>query len=412
MPHWEIGAELGILDTERAVKISGAMFVMYRGWGARLLRALVQLSLDRNADAYEEIRPPTLVRTETMVSTGHLPKFDEDAYHVERDDLWAIPTAEVPLTSLHRDEILDEADLPLRYCAYTSVLPARGGLRRPRHARPAARPTSSTRSSCSPSPPTPTQAIACQEDILARSEALLARPRPHLPRARPVHRRPRRLAPPAPGTSRRTRPGCDLWLEVSSVSWFADYQARRASIRWRPTTGPQGHRGVPHGQRLGHGLAPHRRRLPRDPPPARRQASPSSTCSGPTSAASTSFGPRVVAGTESSSNQTALPSAPLVDAPAVGAAVDDHHPAARISDGAGSSAGGAQRRGVPDLDAHAVVARRRELDRRAPCSTAFVTTSLVQGGASSSSSGGVTHRLATLPGGTRRGGSARAGAQG
>ena len=122
--------ELGILDLERAAKISGSMFTMYRGWGARLLRALVQLSLDRNADAYEEIRPPTLVRTETMMSTGHLPKFDDDAYHVERDDLWAIPTAEVPLTSLHRDEILDEADLPLRLHGLHVVLPARGRLGR------------------------------------------------------------------------------------------------------------------------------------------------------------------------------------------------------------------------------------------------------------------------------------------
>ena len=118
--HWDIGVELGILDLERAVKLSGSMFVMYRGLGATLERALCQLALDRNADAYEEIRPPTVVLTETMVSTGHLPKFEEDAYHLERDDLWAIPTAEVPLTSLHGDEILDAADLPLRYMAYTS----------------------------------------------------------------------------------------------------------------------------------------------------------------------------------------------------------------------------------------------------------------------------------------------------
>src|SRR3546814_1840463 len=91
------------------------MFMIYRGWGARLLRAMVQLSLDRNSDAYEEIRPPTVVRTATMISTGHLPKFDEEAYHIERDDLWAIPTADVPPTSLHRAEIVTEAELPLRY---------------------------------------------------------------------------------------------------------------------------------------------------------------------------------------------------------------------------------------------------------------------------------------------------------
>ena len=127
VPHWDIGTELGILDGERAAKIAGSMFTMYRGWGARLLRAMVQLSLDRNADAYEEIRPPTLVRTDTMIATGHLPKFDDEAYHIERDDLWAIPTAEVPLTSLHRDEVLDEVDLPLRYTAHTSCFRREAG---------------------------------------------------------------------------------------------------------------------------------------------------------------------------------------------------------------------------------------------------------------------------------------------
>src|SRR5262245_22616410 len=127
VPHWEIGDQLGLFDFPRATKISGAMFVMYRGWGARLLRAMIQRSLDRNSDAYEEIRPPTLVLTDTMVSTGHLPKFVDDAYHVERDDLWAIPTAEVPLTSLARDEILAEAELPKRLMAHTSCFRREAG---------------------------------------------------------------------------------------------------------------------------------------------------------------------------------------------------------------------------------------------------------------------------------------------
>ena len=100
-------------------RLSGSMFPLYRGAGARLLRALTSFALDRHTDAYEEIRPPTLVLTETMTSTGHLPKFADEAYHVERDDLWAIPTAEVPLTSLRRGEILDEAELPLRFTAVT-----------------------------------------------------------------------------------------------------------------------------------------------------------------------------------------------------------------------------------------------------------------------------------------------------
>ncbi|CAN5592396.1 hypothetical protein BH10ACT3_BH10ACT3_20650 [soil metagenome] len=127
VPHWEIGEQLGILDVERAVKMSGSMFVMYRKQGAALVRALCQLALDRNVDLYEEVRPPTLVRTSTMIATGHLPKFEEEAYAVERDDLWAIPTAEVPLTSLGRDDIVPEADLPQRFCAHTSCFRREAG---------------------------------------------------------------------------------------------------------------------------------------------------------------------------------------------------------------------------------------------------------------------------------------------
>ncbi|MFM7069521.1 MAG: serine--tRNA ligase, partial [Actinomycetes bacterium] len=127
VPHWEIGEQLGILDVERAVKLSGSMFVMYRGLGAALVRALCQLALDRNSDLYEEVRPPTLVKTDTMISTGHLPKFEEEGYHAERDDLWAIPTAEVPLTSLGRDEIVSADTLPMRFMAHTSCFRREAG---------------------------------------------------------------------------------------------------------------------------------------------------------------------------------------------------------------------------------------------------------------------------------------------
>jgi seryl-tRNA synthetase len=233
VPHWEIGTALGILDPDRASKISGAMFAMYRGWGARLLRALVQLSLDRNADAYEEIRPPTVVRTDTMISTGHLPKFVDDAYHVERDDLWLIPTAEVPLTSLHRDEILDGATLPRKYCAYTSCYRREAGSAG-RDTRGLLRSHEFDKVELLAVARDAEQAIACQEDVLARSEALL--------RDLGLTYRVVDLCTGDLGNSAaRTwdidayAPGCDLWLEVSSVSWFGDYQARRASIRWRGT---------------------------------------------------------------------------------------------------------------------------------------------------------------------------------
>jgi seryl-tRNA synthetase len=237
VPHWEIGEELGILDPERAAKIAGSMFTMYRGWGARLLRAMVQHSLDRNADAYEEIRPPTLVRTDTMVSTGHLPKFEEEAYHMERDDLWAIPTAEVPLTSLHRDEVLDAADLPLRYTAHTSCFRREAGAAG-RDTRGLLRVHEFDKVELLTIADGPEQAIACQEDVLARSEAVLT-----------DLGLPYRVVDLCTGdvgaSAARTwdleayAPGCDMWLEVSSVSWFADYQARRANIRYR-TPGSKG----------------------------------------------------------------------------------------------------------------------------------------------------------------------------
>ncbi|HEY8547208.1 MAG TPA: serine--tRNA ligase [Acidimicrobiales bacterium] len=232
VPHWDIGTEHGILDIERATKISGSMFVMYRGWGARLLRAMVQLSLDRNADAYEEVRPPTLVRTETMVSTGHLPKFEDDAYHVERDDLWAIPTAEVPLTSLHRDEVLDAAVLPLKYTAHTSCFRREAGSAG-KDTRGLLRTHEFDKVELLALAADEASAIACQEDVLARSEALL--------RALGLAYRVVDLCTGDLGNSaRRTwdieayAPGVDMWLEVSSVSWFGDYQARRANIRYRP----------------------------------------------------------------------------------------------------------------------------------------------------------------------------------
>jgi seryl-tRNA synthetase len=235
VPHWDIGEELGLLDPDRATRISGSMFSMYRGLGARLLRALVQLSLDRNADAYEEIRPPTVVRTDTMVSTGHLPKFADEAYHVERDDLWLIPTAEVPLTSLGRDEILDEAELPMRFMAYTSCYRREAGSAG-RDTRGLLRSHEFDKVELLAYAAGAEQAVACQEDVLARSEALL--------RDLGLAYRVVDLCTGDLGNSAaRTwdieayAPGCDLWLEVSSVSWFSDYQARRANVRYRPDGG-------------------------------------------------------------------------------------------------------------------------------------------------------------------------------
>ena len=226
VPHWEIGAELGILDLERAAKLSGSMFALYRGHGARLIRALTQLALDRHtsgAGAYEEIRPPSLVRTETMTATGQLPKFADDAYHLERDDLWLIPTAEAPLTSMHRDEILDEAELPRRFTAYTPCFrreagsagaDTRGVLRTHEFDKV------ELFAYC-----TPDQSSAVHDDILARALAIVS----DLGLA---YRVLDLCAGDLGFSSARTfdievyAPGCDRWLEVSSVSWFSDFQAR------------------------------------------------------------------------------------------------------------------------------------------------------------------------------------------
>lgn len=231
VPHWEVGEALGLLDMERGAKLSGSMFPLYRGMGATLARALCQAALDRNADAFEEIRPPTLVRTDTMVSTGHLPKFIDDAYHLERDDLWAIPTAEVPLTSLGRDEILDEADLPVRLMAHTSCFRREAGSAG-RDTRGLLRVHEFDKVEIL-AYATPEQAPALHEEILARAEGLIAE-------LGLAYRILDLCTGDLGNSAARTwdievySPGVDQWLEVSSVSWFSDYQARRANIRYRP----------------------------------------------------------------------------------------------------------------------------------------------------------------------------------
>jgi seryl-tRNA synthetase len=234
VPHWDIGERLGLLDMERGARLAGSMFPLYRGIGARLIRALTSLALDRHADAYEEIRPPTLVLTDTMISTGHLPKFADEAYHVDRDDLWAIPTAEVPLTSLHRGEILEEADLPLRFTAVTACFRREAGAAG-QQTRGLLRVHEFDKVELF-AYAAPSQAATIHADITARAEGLL--------QALELPYRVLDLCTGDLGTSSaRTfdlevyAPGCDRWLEVSSVSWFRDYQARRANVRYRPEGG-------------------------------------------------------------------------------------------------------------------------------------------------------------------------------
>ena len=234
VPHWEIGRALQLLDMERGARLSGSMFPLYRGAGARLLRALTGFALDRHAPVYEEIRPPTVVLTETMTATGHLPKFADDAYHLERDDLWAIPTAEVPLTSMHRGEILEESVLPLRFTAATPCYRREAGSAG-RDTRGLLRVHEFDKVELF-AYTTPDQALDAMADILSRAESML----------QDLELRYRVMdlcTGDLGGPSARTfdlevyAPGVDMWLEVSSTSWFRDYQARRAQVRYRPTAG-------------------------------------------------------------------------------------------------------------------------------------------------------------------------------
>jgi seryl-tRNA synthetase len=234
VPHWDVGIELGLLDLERGAKLSGSMFPLYRGMGSRLIRALSAFALDHHADAYEEIRPPTFVRSDTMISTGHLPKFSDEAYHMERDDLWAIPTAEVPLTSMHRGDILDEAQLPLRLTAATPCFRREAGAAG-RDTRGLLRVHEFDKVELF-AYATAAQAADVHADMIGRVEVLLQE-------LELEYRVVDLCTGDLGNSSARTfdfevyAPGSDMWLEVSSVSWFGDYQARRANVRYRPAGG-------------------------------------------------------------------------------------------------------------------------------------------------------------------------------
>ncbi|MFM1791382.1 MAG: seryl-tRNA synthetase [Actinomycetota bacterium] len=230
VPHWETAVALGILDNERATKISGAMFTMQRGLGATLSRALCQYALDMNADAFEEIRPPSLVTSATLTATGQLPKFADDAYAIERDDLWAIPTAEVPLTSMYAGEVLDEAQLPARFMAYSSCYRREAGSAG-RDTRGMLRAHEFDKVEIL-ALATPEQGPDLLVELRDRAERLIA-----------GLGLPYRIIEICTGDMGQSHhrsfdievyaPGCDNWLEVSSVSWFSDYQARRADIRFK-----------------------------------------------------------------------------------------------------------------------------------------------------------------------------------
>ena len=236
LPHWELGENLDIIDFHQGVKLSGTRFYVLKGLGARLQRALISFMLDVHVTehGYKEIYPPFMVKRECMVGSGNLPKFGDNLYHDAEDDFWFIPTAEVPLTNLHRDEILSADSLPLYYVAYTPCF-RREKMAAGKDTRGIKRghqfdkvelykvtdPESSDREL--------ERLVADAEDICRK----LAIP------YRVVQLCSGELGFAACKTYdiEVWAPGCAEWLEVSSCSNCGDFQARRANIRYRPEPG-------------------------------------------------------------------------------------------------------------------------------------------------------------------------------
>ena len=235
-PHWEIAEQLGILDLPRGAKLSGSGFPVLVGMGARLARGLINFMLDLHTreHGYIEVEPPLLVRKDVMEGTGQLPKFEDDMYRLSSDDLFLIPTAEVPVTNLHRDEILDGTTLPRGYVAYTPCFRREAGAAG-KDTRGLLRVHQFDKvelvrfSSAGDSP-------AEHEKLTGHAEEVLRR----LGLAYRVALLPANdfgFAAAKTYDLEAWAPGVGQWLEVSSSSTFTDYQARRASIRARPKPG-------------------------------------------------------------------------------------------------------------------------------------------------------------------------------
>jgi len=233
-PHWELGPALGILDFERGVKITGSRFYVLRGDGARLQRALIGWMLDRHRRAgYLEIYPPFVVRQQTLYGAGQLPKFIDNLYHDVEDDVWLVPTAEVPLTGMHMDEIL-EGDLPRRYTAYTPCF-RREKMSAGRDVRGIKRGHQFDKVEM--------YVFCAPEDSPAELERMLAEAEATCADLGLTHRVKALCAGDLGFSAQRSfdvevwAPGLGEWLEVSSVSNCGDFQARRAEIRYRPAGG-------------------------------------------------------------------------------------------------------------------------------------------------------------------------------
>jgi seryl-tRNA synthetase len=234
-PHWEVGEGAGILDLSRAAKIAGARFAVYRGWGARLERALASFFLDAHAaNGYTELLPPFIVNTASLTGVGQLPKFAADMFHLEGTDLWLTPTSEVELTSFHRDETLDAAALPIKLCAWTACFRSEAGAAgrdtrgiKRQHQFQKVEMFKFTR---------PDQSYAELESLVADAEGLLQK--------LGLHYRVVQLCAGDMGFAAAKTYDIEVWLpssndfmEISSCSNCEAFQARRSGIRFKPKGG-------------------------------------------------------------------------------------------------------------------------------------------------------------------------------
>ncbi len=234
--HWDIGEGLGILDFPRASKMSGSRFALYKGDGARLERALINFMLDLHTaeHGYQEVFPPFLVHGQSMTGTGQLPKFAEDAFHISDTDLWLIPTAEVPVTNMHREEILESGQLPMYYVAYSACFRAEAGAHG-RDTRGLIRQHQFNKVELVKftAPEASNEEL---EKLVADAEKVL--------QLLGIPYRVMLMCTGDLGFAAAKKYDLEIWFpayqayrEVSSCSNFRDFQARRAGIRYRPAGG-------------------------------------------------------------------------------------------------------------------------------------------------------------------------------
>ncbi|MGD0672086.1 MAG: serine--tRNA ligase [Candidatus Binatus sp.] len=235
IPHWELGENLGIIDFDRGVKLSGTRFYVLSGAGARLERALITWMLDvKQEQGYLEIIPPLMVTRETAISTGHLPKNADTMYHDDEDDFWFIPTAEVPLTSLHRDETLDESLLPIYLTAYTPCF-RREKMSAGRDVRGIKRGHQFDKVEMVKLVRPETSDDEFHKMVNDASEICRRLKIPF--RVVELCTADLSFASAVTYDLEMWAPGCGEWLEVSSISNCTDFQARRAKIRFKTKGG-------------------------------------------------------------------------------------------------------------------------------------------------------------------------------